>query len=81
MADPRFAIEVEETWIAFGLQLLNRDVFGRVSIELGNVIGDPALQRTADSQITVADLTGVAVQDIQISKAVYGLLRSDPPGG
>lgn len=26
---------------------------------------------TSDSQITVADLTGVAVQDIQIVKAVY----------
>jgi ornithine cyclodeaminase len=42
--------------------------------ELGNVIADPALQRTSDSQITVADLTGVAVQDIQISKAVYEAL-------
>jgi ornithine cyclodeaminase len=46
------------------------------ALELGNVIGDPALQRTDDSQITVADLTGVAVQDIQISKAVYQTLRS-----
>jgi len=42
--------------------------------ELGKVIVDPALQRTDDSQITVADLTGVAVQDIQISKAVYRIL-------
>ncbi len=49
------------------------------ALELGNVIVDPALQRTADSQITVADLTGVAVQDIQISKAVYQILRSAPP--
>ena len=50
-------------------------------LELGKVIVDPALQRTADSQITVADLTGVAVQDIQISKAVYQILRSGPPSG
>ena len=50
------------------------------ALELGKVIVDPALQRTADSQITVADLTGVAVQDIQISKAVYQILRSCPPG-
>jgi ornithine cyclodeaminase len=49
------------------------------AVELGKVIGDPALQRTDDSQITVADLTGVAVQDIQISKAVYQILRSSPP--
>ncbi len=45
------------------------------AVELGNVIADPALRRTDDAQITVADLTGVAVQDIQISKAVYEVLR------
>jgi len=45
------------------------------AVELGNVIIDPTLRRTDDSQITVADLTGVAVQDIQISKAVYEILR------
>jgi ornithine cyclodeaminase len=45
-------------------------------VELGNIITNPALGRTSDSQITVADLTGVAVQDIQISKAVYAQLAS-----
>ncbi len=50
-------------------------------VELGKIIVDPALQRTNDSQITVADLTGVAVQDIQISKAVYKILRSSPTSG
>jgi ornithine cyclodeaminase len=45
------------------------------AVELGKVISDPALRRTSDTQITVADLTGVAVQDIQISKAVYGVLK------
>ncbi len=45
-------------------------------VELGNVIADPDLGRGSDSQITVADLTGVAVQDIQISKAVYEVLTS-----
>jgi ornithine cyclodeaminase len=40
-------------------------------VELGDVISDPNLHRKSDQQITVADLTGVAVQDIQISKAVY----------
>ena len=39
--------------------------------ELGRVITDKGLQRTSDDQITVADLTGVAVQDIQIAKAVF----------
>lgn len=45
-------------------------------VELGSVIEDAQNQRTSESQITVADLTGVAVQDIQISKAVCEALRS-----
>lgn len=43
-------------------------------LELGNVIIDKELHRTSDEQITVADLTGVAVQDAQIAKAVYEAL-------
>jgi len=39
-------------------------------LELGNVIKNPELGRTSDEQITVADLTGVAIQDIQIAKMV-----------
>ncbi len=39
-------------------------------LELGEVIRDPALARTGEEQITVADQTGVAVQDIQIAKMV-----------
>lgn len=46
-------------------------------LELGNVIINSDLRRTSDEQITVADLTGVAVQDIQISKAVYEALLAD----
>lgn len=44
-------------------------------IELGNIIANPDLQRKNDEQITVADLTGVAVQDIQIAKYVYKKLQ------
>lgn len=40
-------------------------------VELGAAIQDSKLQRTNDQQITVVDLTGVAVQDIMITKAVY----------
>lgn len=40
-------------------------------IELGDVIAKPELGRGSADQLTVADLTGVAVQDIQITKAVY----------
>ncbi|MBW1932661.1 MAG: ornithine cyclodeaminase family protein [Deltaproteobacteria bacterium] len=44
-------------------------------VELGNVIVRPELRRTSEEQITIADLTGVAVQDIQIAKAVYHALE------
>lgn len=40
-------------------------------LELGNIIAGSLKGRTNDEQITIADLTGVAVQDIQIAKAVY----------
>lgn len=40
-------------------------------IELGNVILEPSKRRYSNDQITVADLTGVAVQDIQIAKTVF----------
>jgi len=40
-------------------------------IELGALINDPSKSRQSDQQITVADLTGVAVQDIMIATAVF----------
>jgi len=40
-------------------------------VELGSIIAGDAEGRTSEDQVTVADLTGVAVQDIQISKAVF----------
>jgi ornithine cyclodeaminase/alanine dehydrogenase-like protein (mu-crystallin family) len=43
-------------------------------VELGNLILDEELRRSSDCQLTVADLTGVAVQDLQISKAIYRAL-------
>ena len=42
-------------------------------VELGTAISDRRLQRQSEGEITVVDLTGVAVQDIQISKAVWRL--------
>jgi len=45
-------------------------------LELGNVIKNPELGRTNEDQITVADLTGVAIQDIQIAKMVDHVIRS-----
>ena len=44
--------------------------------ELGTVIEDPTSGRTDDRQITVADLTGVAIQDIQIATMVHRAFRA-----
>ena len=46
------------------------DLFNNI-VELGNVLSEDQLGRTNDRQITIADLTGVAVQDVQIATAVY----------
>ncbi len=40
-------------------------------LELGNIISGESVGRSSDEQVSVCDLTGVAVQDIQIVKAVY----------
>ena len=40
------------------------------TLELGEIISGASKGRTDQEQITIADLTGVAVQDIQISKAI-----------
>jgi len=45
-------------------------------IELGNALQNKNLQRNSDKQITVADLTGVAVQDIMIAHSVYTNYRN-----
>lgn len=45
-------------------------------LELGNVIKNPGTGRTSEDQITIADLTGVAVQDIQIAKMVDRAFRA-----
>ena len=55
-------------------------------VELGTAIREPSRQRQSDDEITVVDLTGVAVQDIQISKCVWRAMseasraESDSPG-
>lgn len=48
-------------------------------LELGRVVMDEKLRRASENEITVADLTGVAVQDIQVSKAVWSALRPALP--
>lgn len=43
--------------------------------ELGEIIAGKIAGRTSDEHITVADLTGLAVQDLKIAAAVYEALR------
>jgi ornithine cyclodeaminase len=43
---------------------------GKKVVELGRVIAGKSSGRTSENQISVADLTGVAIQDIQICKLV-----------
>lgn len=40
-------------------------------VELGEVLTNPSLGRTSDNQITVCDLTGIAIQDLQIAESVF----------
>ena len=47
-------------------------------LELGHVIKNPGIGRTNEDQITVVDLTGVAIQDIQIAKMVARSLGDAP---
>jgi ornithine cyclodeaminase len=41
------------------------------TIELGEIIAGMQSGRDTEEQLTIADLTGVATQDIEIAKAVY----------
>jgi ornithine cyclodeaminase len=53
--------------------IANRDL-----IELGEIVQDRSLGRKDAAQITIADLTGVAVQDIQIAKLALQRLALTP---
>lgn len=50
-------------------------------LELGKVIKNPAIGRSSEDQITVVDLTGVAIQDIQIAKMVARAFREKQAPG
>jgi ornithine cyclodeaminase len=45
-------------------------------LELGSVITGKVTGRTSDMQTTIADLTGVATQDIAIATAVHDRLSN-----
>lgn len=56
-----------EIYQAIKAGAINRDKV----VELGDVIAGSSGGRTSELQFTIADLTGVAVQDIKIASAVY----------
>ncbi len=62
-----------EVFKAVGAGVIGRDRL----VELGRVIAEEKLRRASEDEITVVDLTGVAVQDIQICKAVRAALDDD----
>jgi ornithine cyclodeaminase len=47
-------------------------------VELGELIAEPARGRSSDSDITIADLTGVAVQDMAIAELALAKLAARP---
>ena len=47
-------------------------------VEIGQIIEDPGLGRRSDQDITIADLTGVAVQDIEVAALALDLLSGQP---
>jgi len=49
-------------------------------VELGHVIGGETGGRSNDKQISIADLTGVAVQDIAIARSVYDTWHTSNAG-
>ena len=51
--------------------LRDGDISKQQIVELGDVLSGKKLGRQNEKQITIADLTGVAVQDIQIATAVF----------
>lgn len=42
-------------------------------VELGDVLINPSLGRISDNQITVCDLTGIAIQDLQIAESIFSM--------
>ena len=65
-----------EVFRAVEAKSLNRDSVS----ELGAVISGKAEGRTREDQVTVCDLTGVAVQDLMIAEAVSRQVRKERKG-
>jgi ornithine cyclodeaminase len=72
------AVDARKQCLAYGdsshavrAELVRADKF----VELGEIIANRSLGRTSDDQITIADLTGVAAQDVAIATLAWARLR------
>ena len=51
-------------------QAINDTNLSKKVLELGNILSNSCVGRTSDADITIADLTGIAAQDIAITKGI-----------
>ncbi|GAB4188051.1 MAG: ornithine cyclodeaminase family protein [Simkaniaceae bacterium] len=75
----RIIVDSREQCFAFGdtsHALAKKMMDPKFIHELGEIIADKSLGRMAEEEITIADLTGVAVQDIQIANSVLQGLKN-----
>ena len=63
-------------WREVRQNMLDKNIINRSDlVELGDIIMNKNNGRLSENDITVADLTGVAVQDIMITNKVYNNLN------
>ena len=51
-------------------QVINDTDLSKKVVELGNILSNNCVGRTSDNDITIADLTGIAAQDIAITSGI-----------
>jgi ornithine cyclodeaminase len=51
-------------------QTINDTNLSKKVLELGNILSNSCAGRTSDNDITIADLTGIAAQDIAITTGI-----------
>ena len=51
-------------------QVINDTDLSKKVVELGNILSNSCAGRTSDNDITIADLTGIAAQDIAITRGI-----------
>ena len=51
-------------------QVINDTDLSKKVVELGNILSNNCAGRTSDNDITIADLTGIAAQDIAITSGI-----------